>query len=1628
MPPVVAAVGGAATSFALATGASTAAATAFGTFAGQAFVNIAAGVALSAVSRALAPQPETTSRGTKVSITVGEDQPQSFFLGKYATAGDLLYHGSWGTEGDTPNMYYVQVIELSDRPARFSRVWVNDAYGTLAGTEDDEGRGFAVEEFKSPNTGKDNLWIKFYDGTQTVADPYLVSKFAEEETRPWTSAMIGRGMAYAIVTARYKPEINQDKPDCLFELRAWGLYDRRKDSTASGSGAQRWTDWRTWQPSDNPVVMIDNILRGIRDPITDQFMWGGPNIDNTSKPASVWFAAMNACDETLTLPNSNTDVRYRAGLEVRVDEEPAAIIEELLKACSGEIAVAAGKWIIKVGITAPVYAFTDATMITTATDQFDPFPQLDDAYNEVQAKHPEPEEGWNAKDAPPRKNEIYLAEDGGKRNVADISFKAVPYWRQVQRLMAAALNDGRRFRRHTVVLPPEAQFLSPLDEVSWTSVRYGYSNKKFAIDLVEHLANGTVAVSLRERDPTDYDWDDGLTVPVVPVTPGVVVPRPPQVAAFEVEGVAILDTNGVPRRAAIKLLTTPAANVTGIRYRVFLAESMAQLPANTMANPGDTETVSTETMSLEDDPAALAGVPATYSVLTDVDGEAYITDGILPNEDYLVQILFEPVTTNRLWSELKPVHTPDIRIGEPDLDDVITDKIRKAQEDADAAAADAVAALAAADEATALVQGLSGPVLAQLQTLADQLAGLQTGDVQELMGIAVAGLHRGWAKDPTFNYWTGTAPTWVPTYWDSVGFSTFASKSTAGFYPSSLLLTIPTGTHTVYVRGSSLTANQLPAADFAAPYVVMGVLLRVLSGSATGAQARIEWHRVSSGSWIRGHALGQDNSLGLFGTWGFSNAVDRMQSKEVVWEKPFADAADGMRIHFEFKGASSGTSALTMRLDYLDVRGATEGEIAGYVADEHAEAAINQFAVTITGPGGALAALQTSLRAEFAAADASIVDTFIVVGGDTTAMAGRITTLEARFGGQNFVQNPIFEDGFRAVGEEPDWWDFWPVTFTVIPRDPASGISALANAPTRFVAKSVYDASIARVARAHGPQPIVPGEKLNASFRCAGFGTNFEARMSISVRFIAADKLTTVSLVTKTHQVQAPPTWRKTDFAVVVDGGTVPPFTAPAGAGYFETYIRREIGGGNPDNFVLFTNVEVTKVEDVAYARASESLVASSTASAAVAAWDLQVRASFADFNSMVHATAAAVATTDKAASAFVIRATAGGGSAGLRIVAWDNDEVGSGGAVVLDGDNVIAPGTMSVGTLVVTDLGHNMVPDDQIQSGRDWTGADFFVIPNSTDANPDSIGEMRYNHTLGTIARTTSSGGISQAFPVRPGQRLQCTYQARRLGGTRMVARIQLQWYDRSGVAISPTNSTFGDLDTTTTNLLTATARVIVPATARRCRFQFVAMPGTDSSIRFFSPSVISNEDASVLITPDGAFFNELTAQTLWVGTANIKDLNVSRIKVGTGAVSNQSVAFRLTDTAIPGDSAFITVLTTSITKTADEAAMVHLYLELVTSAQFQWSAGLTTTGITDWRMTRNGNVIWTTAGAGNDFLYRQWFPDVSNFSGLQTYAFQVRLRPGSPSPGNTGATLVGQIRNLVYNNITMAISQVVK
>ncbi len=1576
-------------------GAFSAAATAVGTAATAggitgALTQAVIGAGLSAISRAvLAPKAVGRAAGTRLRLTFGEDLPASFVLGRCCTAGDLAYANSWGNGGgDTPNEYFVQVIELADLPADFSRVWINGEWAVLkpAGgfAHASASPGFPVEGYEKD--GEDRLFFKFHDGSQVTADPYLLEKFGDDENRPWLSDMIFRGVPYCIVTAGMRGDVHRQKPEIRVELIG-RHYDRRKDSSAGGSGAQRWDNPATWRPSENPVVLIDNVMRGISDPITGEFIWGGQDIGDAGLPASVWFAAMNECDRAMGLAGGGTEEQFRAGYEVKVNDEPAAVVEEFLKSCQGLMACIASEWHIRAGQPGPaVFSFSDASLIVTSPEQFRPFPGLNEAYNGVQAVYPEPEEGWTSRDAPARRNSAFLAADGGKGNVAALDFPAVPHGRQVQRLMKFALLDERRFRRHSFSLPPEAWPLTPLDEVTWSSESNGYATKDFSISTVQDLRDGCVAVGLQERDPRDYDWQ---TTDELPDSYGwrKRPPRRDQVASFSVEGESVRDGAGRARKPAIRLNWTIRQRVTGIRYRVRLAGTNTLLPADGLSPKPDADR-SSGSLTARGVPVTARGQAVTYTRITNVEaGTKLITAGILPATAYEVQAIYEPVQ-GRQWSAWLPVTTPDVRLGRDDLDDTITDKIDQGLDEAVIAGDLAREALDKANQVSDEVANLGEGALDDLREIADELRGLGAGTITEIRGIAVAAARKGWCKDPYFDDWlAGDVP--KPARWDTSG-DAYMSRVTDGFNPAALLVTIPTGTGTARVVANSRITGQMPGGDQQAEYVCALMMVRVLSGSVATSTLRVEWRNSVTGTWVTGHALGFSNFNGSFATLGIVVDPDRLQSIAPIFKKPFTAVSNGIRILLDIKTAAT-TAAVTMRVDYLDVGPISEAELKGYLSGSYADAAITTFAATITGPTGALAAQATTLRAEFGAADAAVSQTVVALANDVEAIAGQIETVQATFGGANLVPNGSFEDGAHPAGEAPQWWEGWGSPFAVIQRGSVAQV-AIQSAPTRFVGRIDGDATF-RQARAHGPVKCEPKDKIKCRLLAAGVGTGINFQIGIRLRLLGPDRVTPIDNLTETMAVTAT-AWKVLD---------LPEMEIPAGVSYFEAWVVRPAGGGTSLSY--FTGVDVRFVDGVSLARAETAITTATTAQSAIATWQQRVEASFSGYSAFVSQTATAIATANKAASTLVFRTVAGGGVSEIKLVAWD-DVDGTGDAILLNAANVIAPGTLSTGELVVTDLGYNKVPDNQLQSARAWTqvadsASPWTLIKESQHATADSAGEIRYTNVTGG----SSTECRSALFAVRPGQRLECSAQIARLGAAgRVNADFGIRFLRKNredvvdGEPIGSVNDTNGDL-------FSLSKRAIVPAGGWLAYvFYKVNKPENTASVRFFSPQVINNADASVLITPDGAFFDQLKARTAWIETANIKTANIVTAHIQGGAITTSAAARTngaIVTTLANGDETIQDLTISDIPAGADKLITMSWQTAPYSGRLGVYSMKLERRiGTGSWTVLENmDDGFWFSSSIGLSMPFSYTTLDQASTAGDYTYRLQVRVADMSTS-----------------------------
>lgn len=464
---------------------------------GSFLLKTAVGIGLNLLASAIAGKPSHPGFSIRGTLQTGGALPRSFIMGRTATAGSLVWANTWGEAWKTPNAYLTQVIAISDMPCQsLDELWVNGEKVTIAG--DPKFGDVGVVQYRKD--GEDHMWVRFFDGTQTSADPTLVNK-ASNSQRQWPSTRVGRGICYVVVTCKVAEGLFSGIPTFKFAVTGMKLYDPSRDSTvAGGSGPHRYNDPSTWGGDGDhlPAVQIYNLMRGIT--YNGSWFYGLQNMPAARIPTAPWITQIEKCRAGDT---------YRSGGEITIDAPITAAIEALLSACQGRVTETGGVYSLYLGEPdAPVALFHDDHILSTEGQSFTPFFGLADTINGIVAKYPSPSDGWGEKSAPPLYRTDLEAMAGGRRLMADVSLTFVPYPEQVQRLMRSALFEGQRARRHTITLPPEFwAYAVPGAVFSWTSPRNGYVQKWFRVDGVIDKANLDIVIDITEVDPADFDWN-----------------------------------------------------------------------------------------------------------------------------------------------------------------------------------------------------------------------------------------------------------------------------------------------------------------------------------------------------------------------------------------------------------------------------------------------------------------------------------------------------------------------------------------------------------------------------------------------------------------------------------------------------------------------------------------------------------------------------------------------------------------------------------------------------------------------------------------------------------------------------------------------------------------------------------------------------------------------------------------------------------------------------------------------------------------------------------------------------------------------------------------------------------------
>ncbi|WP_414461830.1 hypothetical protein [Hyphomicrobium sp. DY-1] len=467
---------------------------------GEGIVGIGLSFGVSYLAKKLQPQSTSagsSSTGMQLSLSYQPNGPRQVPLGVCASAGTLIYHNSYGPNG---NDYVQLVYKLGDVPCGgLLKVFANGEQLTLGSPSGDANvSGTAVLEYPGA------MWISYHSGdwNQSV-DSDLVSKATGGE---FLSSYRGRGICYVRVTLKFDQKLYKNGlPAFVFVFQGAKLYDYRKDGSVGGSGSHRWGTESTYEFTENPAVIAYNWYRGIR---VNGAPLAGMNVPADFLPLDNWMAAANACDETVNLKAGGTERRYRMGGIVPVDADNASVMRDIVTSMAGSVADCGGIFKLYPGVSqTPVLHITDDDIMSNVTVKYVPKQSRSGLVNAVFGSFNDPSQMYQSTALPPRISPTDEAADGGLRLSQNYGLTYVSSGTQGQRITEILRRQGRFQRNLQFTLSPIAVGLESCDWISWTSRRYGFTDMLFRVVQGNRNPELTVPVEINETSESIFAWN-----------------------------------------------------------------------------------------------------------------------------------------------------------------------------------------------------------------------------------------------------------------------------------------------------------------------------------------------------------------------------------------------------------------------------------------------------------------------------------------------------------------------------------------------------------------------------------------------------------------------------------------------------------------------------------------------------------------------------------------------------------------------------------------------------------------------------------------------------------------------------------------------------------------------------------------------------------------------------------------------------------------------------------------------------------------------------------------------------------------------------------------------------------------
>ncbi len=476
-----------------------------------------------ATSAVIANQNKPEEQGGLIRLAISPNEPRRLIIGKRQTGGVL---SDWMIKGSR-NQYLAMVVYLGEGPCGS----LKKIYGGGRVVYDADTSGAFVHGVRKviPNfrSGGDRLWITYYDGRPgQTADPYLIAQYPGE----WTTNHKGAGCAYAIVEAWWDSDNQTSVPSISFEMEGAKLYDRRKDSTAGGSGAHRLNNPLTWEYSTNPAVALDHYLLGR---FIGSIRTFGLGLSSTDVPYAEFAALANLCDELVPLKISpNTQKRYEANGFMFADRSFKDTIKDLCRAMNSRPADKGGRiGIIDGQPKTPVLTLTNLDLVDGAPDLYRPKQSWGELVSGANGTYIDARQNYQPVDFPRISNPVWDAQDNGQPKFETIDFEMEVSQERAERLALLFVKNKRRQARLTGTYKFRAIQLEQGDWFIRSGGKFGAGKTFEVMDRILNPSTMSVTIAAVEVDPADSAWvaadaRDIVSVPTstVPNLPAVGLP------------------------------------------------------------------------------------------------------------------------------------------------------------------------------------------------------------------------------------------------------------------------------------------------------------------------------------------------------------------------------------------------------------------------------------------------------------------------------------------------------------------------------------------------------------------------------------------------------------------------------------------------------------------------------------------------------------------------------------------------------------------------------------------------------------------------------------------------------------------------------------------------------------------------------------------------------------------------------------------------------------------------------------------------------------------------------------------------------------------------------------------------